>query len=48
MNLDYQIPNVRAHVENIDRDDRENVILDIVQLGYYKDNELIKKTSVIV
>ena len=48
MNLDYQIPNVRAHVENIDRDDRENVILDIVQLGYYKGNELVKKTSVIV
>lgn len=48
LNLDYQYPNVRRHAENIDRDDRCETILDIVRLGYYKDDTLVKKTSVII
>ena len=48
LNLDYQVPNVRSHVEKIDREDSENVILDIVSLGYYEGEKLLKKTSVIV
>ncbi len=48
LNLDYQVPNVRSHVEKIDREDSENVILDIVSLGYFDGDKLLKKTSVIV
>lgn len=47
LNLDYQYPNVRTHAENIDRSDRANTVLDIVQLGYYKNGQLERKTSVI-
>lgn len=48
LNLGYQVPNATSHVEKIDRDDCKNVILDIVKLGYYEGNQLVKKTSVIV
>ncbi len=48
LNLDYQVPNVRNHVKNIDRGDAENIVLDIVRLGYYEGDKLLKKTSVIV
>ena len=48
LNLSYHVPNVTSHVGKIDREDCENVILDIVKLGYYEGNQLVKKTSVIV
>lgn len=48
LNLDYQFPNVRTHAESIDRGDRANTVLDIVELGYYKGTDLVKKTSVII
>lgn len=48
LNLDYQYPNVRSHIEAIDRDDKNNPVIDIVQLGYYKGDQLASRTSVIV
>lgn len=38
----------RSHKINIDSDNKENVILDIVSVGYMLDGETIKETKVII
>ncbi len=47
MTLDYQCPNVMSHTGSIDRADRDKMILDIVEVGYYDNGQLVKKTKVI-
>lgn len=48
LNLEYQYPNVRAHVAKIDRQDRDSTVLDIVKLGYYHNGKLVKPSEVIL
>lgn len=38
----------RSHKSNIDSNDKDNVILDIVSVGYMLDGETIKETKVII
>lgn len=48
LNLEYQYPNVRAHVDKIDRQDRTATVIDIVKLGYYHNGKLVKTSEVIL
>lgn len=47
-NLEYICPNARAHLERVDRKDKTNVIVDIVEVGYRINGEVKRKAKVIL
>lgn len=47
-NLEYICPNVRAHLERVDRKNKTNIVADIVEVGYKIDGETKSRAKVIL
>lgn len=47
-NLEYICPNVRAHLERVDRKNKTNIVADIVEVGYKIDGETKRRAKVIL